>query len=568
MSDTEMKHDLLLHHFDRISDVPDAIPRLRRFILDLAVRGKLVEQDPRDEPATDLLKRIQAEKERLVKAGEIRKPNPFPKVEADEVPFFSPAGWEWVRIRQVTNDRGQAVPNDDFTYIDVTAIDKEVGRIADAKVLSASDAPSRARKLVKTGDALYSCVRPYLLNIAIVEKDIVPSPIASTAFAVLNGFGLVLSKYLWIALRSPFMVECVEGKMRGQAYPAINDSDFAQLPLPLPPLVEQHRIVAKVDELMALCDRLETAQAKRESLRDRLVASSLHRLNNGADADAFRYHARFYLTHLPRLTTRSEYIQQLRQAILNLAVRGKLVSQDPNDKPALASGEETISSSSSFNERVFSESLESFIVPCQWSVQPLAVVARAIVDCPHSTPKWTEKGRICVRTNQFRPGYLDLSDVKYVSEETYFERVDRLEPIQDDILYSREGGILGVACRVPPNIKLCLGQRMMLIRPGIATAARFLELVLNSPLITAIARLRTTGGAAPRVNVATVKAYPIPIPPLVEQQRIVAKVDELMALCDRLEAQLTITQTESRHLLEAVLHEALSGRKEHELVNM
>ena len=85
---------------------------------------------------------------------------------------------------------------------------------------------------------------------------------------------------------------------------------------------------------MALCDRLEAAQAERESRRDRLAAASLQRLNNGADAEAFHDHARFYFSHLPRLTTRSEHIQQLRQTILNLAVRGNLVSQDPNDEPA------------------------------------------------------------------------------------------------------------------------------------------------------------------------------------------------------------------------------------------
>ena len=161
------------------------------------------------------------------------------------------------------------------------------------------------------------------------------------------GFGLGAPQYLMITLRSPFMVECVETRMRGQACPAINDSDFAVLPIPLPPLAEQHRIVAKVDELMALCDQLEAAKTEREQSRDRLVAASLHRLNSPADtaetdapdlparqADAFRDHARFVFEHLPRLTTRPEHIKQLRQTILNLAVRGKLVPQDPNDEPA------------------------------------------------------------------------------------------------------------------------------------------------------------------------------------------------------------------------------------------
>ena len=121
---------------------------------------------------------------------------------------------------------------------------------------------------------------------------------------------------------------------RGIAFPSVSRQQIDDIPVPLPPLAEQHRIVAKVDELMALCDRLEAAQTERESRRDKLAAASLHRLNNGANADEFREHARFHLRHLPRLTTRPEHIQQLRQTILNLAVRGQLVPQDPNDEPA------------------------------------------------------------------------------------------------------------------------------------------------------------------------------------------------------------------------------------------
>ena len=542
-----MNPDLLLAHFDRVSNAPDAILRLRRFILDLAVRGKLVEQDSSDEPASELLKRIQNEKERLIKAGELRRQRPMSPVESDEVPFAAPLGWEWTRIRQVTSDRGQKTPDKDFTYIDVTAINKEAGCVADVKVLAPADAPSRARKLVQTGDVLYSCVRPYLLNVAVIESEIVPPPIASTAFAVLNGFGLVIAKYMWIALRSPFMVECVEAKMRGQAYPAINDSDFADLPFPLPPLAEQHRIVAKVDELMQLCDSVEVAQAEREHRRDVLVAASLHHLTNGANAETVRSLANFYLNHLPELTRTPNHIGTLRQAILDLAVRGFLVHESSN----------TVAEHPRQQIPTFSDF--DVTLPAHWSVLPLTKVASSIVDCPHSTPKWTTEGRICVRTNQFRPGHLDLSDVRFVSKSTYLERIQRLEPAENDILYSREGGILGIACRVPPNTQLCLGQRMMLIRAGSEIDSAFLEMVLNSPLITRIALAKTTGGAAPRINVATVKAYPIPLPPIGEQHRIVAKVNELTELCGRLETQLTVASNENHHLLEAVLQHALAN---------
>ena len=120
MKDATFSSARLLSLYDRISDAPGAINRLRRFVLDLAVRGKLVEQDAGDEPAVDLLKRIAMEKARLVKAGEIRKPKELPKV--DEPPFSLPPHWQWTRIRTVTSDRGQAEPTGTFTYIDVTAI--------------------------------------------------------------------------------------------------------------------------------------------------------------------------------------------------------------------------------------------------------------------------------------------------------------------------------------------------------------------------------------------------------------------------------------------------------------
>lgn len=328
-----MNAERLLDVYEQISEAPDAIARLRRFVLDLAVRGKLVEQDPIDEPSQELLKRIVMEKARLVKAGKIRRPKLFEPV--DLAPFDIPSSWAWTRIREVTTDRGQMIPNARFTYIDVSAINKEAGIIEAPTVLDSSEAPSRARKVVRKGDVIYSCVRPYLLNVAVVDDEIEPAPIASTAFAIINGLGLILPRYIWIVLRSPFMVAAVEETQRGQAYPAINDADFALLPFPLPPLAEQHRIVAKVDELMALCDRLEEARKTREEVRDKLTAASLARLTAPeTTAEDFPTHAAFTLKALPALTTRPDQIKTLRQTILNLAVRGKLVEQDPADEPA------------------------------------------------------------------------------------------------------------------------------------------------------------------------------------------------------------------------------------------
>ena len=376
---------------------------------------------------------------------------------------------------------------------------------------------------------------------------------------ILNGHGFVLPRYIWIVLRSPFMVACVEKSQRGQAYPAINGADFAVLPFPLPPLAEQHRIVAKVDELMALCDRLEETRTAREDTRDRLTLASLTRLSTpDTDVPTFRSHARFAVDALPALTARADQVKHLRQTILSLAVRGRLVEQDWEEDRGNQGQLRSDAVAETFDARAFEGRAALFNIPVNWAIEPLSRVASHIVDCLHTTPKWTDDGVLCIKTNQVRAGQLDLSSPHFVSENTYKVRVTRLEPRQDDVLYIREGGILGVACLVPSNTRLCLGQRLMHIRTNNAVVPQFLELCLNSPWITEFAIEKTTGGAAPRVNMSIVRGYPIPLPPLAEQHRIVAKVDELMALCDRMEADLAAADGTRSRLLESLLHDALA----------
>ncbi len=572
----------LLVYFSRMADAPDAVPHLRQFILDLAVRGKLVEQDPKDEPAADLLKQIETEKTHLVSKGEIAKQKLLPQVKPEEVPFGTPPGWEWVRIRQVTTDRGQTTPDRAFTYIDVTAINKEAGCVADVKVLSAADAPSRARKLVQKGDVLYSCVRPYLLNIAVIENDIAPAPIASTAFAVLNGLGFVLPRYLWIALRSPFMVKCVEAKMRGQAYPAINDSDFAALPLPLPPLTEQHRIVAKVDELMALCDHLEAAQGECESRRGRLVAAALQRLNQPAeDATAFRDHARFALDHLPRFAIRSEHIAPLRQTVLSLAFRGELTAERRNANCVTESVAELLSTlkrehaasgskatrnrrgaNAARNEGADADGLDLNLMPDlpeSWRyaradeiVEPGTIISYGIVlpgpqvedGVPYIRGLDIEKGRVL--TEQL---WRTAPAVAAKHERSRLEGGDVL------LCVIRH---LKVAIVPPALTGANLTQGTVRLRPSRVVLGRYLALYLESPVAQTWMKSRYFGMDMPRINVADARAIPIAVPPLSEQQHIVAKVEEMMSLCDQLEAHLSTAQTVSRRLLEAVLHKALA----------
>lgn len=151
--------------------------------------------------------------------------------------------WSTRLISEFMPKRASVTPIEDFTYIDVTAIDKNIGKIAEFKIVDSKNAPSRARKAVIAGDVIYSCVRPYLLNIAVINEEISPPPIASTAFAVLNGKNEILPKYLWLILRSSHFNKLVSLKMRGQAYPAINDTDLREIPIVFPDLETQRLIV-------------------------------------------------------------------------------------------------------------------------------------------------------------------------------------------------------------------------------------------------------------------------------------------------------------------------------------
>ena len=243
---------------DDLFTAPADLTPLREAVLQLVVRGRLVPQDEEEEPASRLLESVVEEKAELVKKRKVRKRKPYVSLMPDEIPFEIPQSWIWARLHDLAHDFGQKVPDETFSYIDVSTVDNKRGLItSEVPVLDPSAAPSRARKLVSLGSVIYSTVRPYLLNVAVIEREYSPMPIASTAFAILHPYSGVHSRLLFFWLRSPFFIDFVTTQMKGIAYPAINDTDLLRAPMPLPPTAEQHRIVAKVDELMGLIDRLE-----------------------------------------------------------------------------------------------------------------------------------------------------------------------------------------------------------------------------------------------------------------------------------------------------------------------
>jgi type I restriction enzyme, S subunit len=556
----------LIAHFDRIGEAPDAIPRLRRFILDLAVRGKLVEQDPRDEPASELLKRIQGEKMGLVKECKIKELKPLAITDVAREIYEIPSNWEWVPLGETVNSHlGGGTPSkNNSTYWDgdiYWASVKDVGkgkyinetidRITEVGLANSSS------NLIPTGNLIVVT----RMGLGKVSINRVPIAINQDLRALLLS-SLVSIDYHYIFYKTHGF------KGTGLTVKGIKIEELLNIAFPLPPLNEQHRIVAKVEELMALCNQLEAAQLERESRRDRLVVSSLHHLNNGADADAFREHARFYFNHLPRLTTRPDHIQQLRQTILNLAVRGKLVPQDPNDEPASellkriqAEKMRLVKAGTLARQKLASSELRelAFDCPMNWQAVNFNDVCNLVTSGSRGWAEfYSDTGPKFIRAQNIRFGRLRLEDLACVSLPKKAEGT-RTQVSKGDLLIV----ITGAGVTNPALLDHVLGeayvsQHVALIKPTATSLSRWLLLCLMAP-VGARAELveRAYGAGKPGLNLDNIRFLRIPLPSLAEQHRIVAKVGELMALCDRLEAQLTTTQTEIRRLLEAVLHNAL-----------
>ena len=187
-------------------------------------------------------------------------------------------------------------------------------------------------------------------------------------------------------------------------------------------------------------------------------------------------------------------------------------------------------------------------------------LCESIVDCPHSTPKWSEEGRLCLRTSNFKRGYLDLSEKSYVTSEVYDERTARLIPKTGDVLYSREGSILGIACIIPKGIEPCLGQRMMLFRTGEKINNLFLMHYLNSPIVTNHVIVSKGGTGSPHINVGDIKKFRIPLISYDNQLNIVKFIDEKLSVCDQIDKTIDNALIQAEALRQSVLKKAFEGR--------
>jgi type I restriction enzyme S subunit len=533
-----MTLEILFEKFDLFADAPDAVAAMRELLLQLAVTGKLVLQDKRDESASSLLASAEAQRTKLVAARRI-KVRPTADVEPDEQPFEVPSNWVWARLLDVGYELGQKVPDKRFTYIDVGSIDSDKGLISHrVEKLEPNEAPSRARKIVARGTVIYSTVRPYLLNTAIVDQDFDPEPIASTAFGILHPFVGFNNRYLLYWLRSAPFTAYVQEAMKGMAYPAINEEKFYSGFIAVPPVAEQKRIVTKVDELMALCDRLEAHQQERETRHEALAGASLARF---ADAPT--------RANLNLLFHNSYDIPpaDLRQAILSLAVQGKLVSQEPNDGTA----ESTLPKLAAVAVKS-----ESDFGPAHWLRVPLGRLgewrgggtpSKSRTDYWEGSMPWVSPKDMKV---------LRIADAQdHISEAAVEGSSVRKIPTGSLLMVVR-GMILARAFPVAITTReVTINQDMKALLPLEAETAEFLLVALRAFEPDVLAAIERSTHGTCKLQTEVLEAFLIPIPPVAEQRRIVAKVDELMALADALETQIAAARTTATKLVEAFVAE-------------
>lgn len=562
-----MNADRLLALFEPMSEAPDAIPRLRRFILDLAVRGKLVEQDPEDEPAEEQLARIIEAK---ILLGRRERTNKKKRSElADESLDFSlPLRWTTAPLADlVTVLNGRAYKQSEL--LDAGTPVLRVGNLFTSNKWYYSDLELEDDKYCHDGDLIFAwsaSFGPFIWNggRAIYHYHIWKLPLHSPEN---------LSRdYLYLYLLNK--TDEIKASGHGISMVHMTKEKMERLEVPLPPLAEQHRIVAKVDELMALCDQLEDARQQREQCRERLVAASLQRLNQPSDEpEIFRSDTRFALQVLPSITTTPAQIKQLRQTIKFLAVQGRLSSHSIDDETvdglltAIRDEQKKAISSGSIRKSTALACLQEealFAIPPGWNWRPLgSLVVQGPQNgiSPKETPDLDSPRALTLAattTGRLRPECFKTVDLSADQAQPY-----RLA--EGDLLFQRGNTreYVGMAAIYTASYgDFIFPDLMIRLRVAETLCLEYVHLALTSPPLRDYFSTRATGSSEtmPKINQGILCNAPIPLPPLAEQHRIVAKVDELMPLCDQLEQQLSQAEHGSRGLLEAVLQEALAGR--------
>ena len=544
------------------------IKKLRELILELAVRGKLVPQDPNDEPASVLLKRIQVEKAKLVTEGNIKKDKPLLPITDDERPFGLPKSWEWVRLGDISSAVQYGFTDSanhqtrDVLFLRITDIQDDAVNWATVPGcgISMSESDGYALEnndlvIARTGGTIG---KSYLVT-GLDQKAVFASYLIR-----IGNLSSTSAEYKKVFLGSVLYWRQLIASSMGTGQPNVNGTALKNLIFSLPPLEEQHRIVAKVDELMALCDQLEQQQTHSIEAHQTLVVSLLGTLTRVESQQEFSVAWARIASHFDTLFTTEASIDQLKQTILQLAVMGKLVPQDDNDEPAEAlyariqrtKGElvkDGTIKRTSIEPNPTEDECNS--LPTGWIWSRLGAVFD-VRDGTHDTPKYTDEGFPLITSKNIYTGSLSFESAKFISEKDHRQISERSRVDRGDILFAMIGSI-GNPVIVDTDREFSIKNVALFKYYGTSDAEpRFLLLYLN--LVAEAMREKSAGGVQSFVSLGFLRNYPFPLPPLSEQHRIVAKLDELMALCDTLKARLADAQIIQLHLADAIVEQAVA----------
>ncbi len=555
--------NLLFDHFEKLIDAQNGIPKMRELILQLAVQGELVPQDPNDEPASKLLKKIKTETQKLIAEGKIKKNHasgragkPLPPIKPEEIPYELPKGWVWCRLKAL----GQVNPRNDIndevevSFIPMALISEQYGR-----------SPKSEKRLwlqVKKGfthfkddDVVVAKITPCFQNgkSAIMKNLYNSFGAGTTELHVFRGNPeFVLPEYIYIFFKSPRFLEEGVNNMTGTAGQQRVPKQYVfDSPFPFPPINEQHRIVAKVDQLMVLCDELETLKEKRNRKQLLMNKAALFALLNSQTPAEFAQHWQRIVDHFDEFYRIPENVAELKKAILQLAVQGKLVPQDESDEPAV----ELIKKIKAEKQKLITEGKIKNDKPLP-PIKPEEIpyeLSKGWVWCrmiditqkigSGSTPKggrsvYTNQGVKFIRSQNVWNNGLKIQGVAFISNDINKIMSGTIVKPKD-ILLNITGASIGRSCVVPGDFDIGnVNQHVSIIRMINTNLRKWIHTCLISPYFQKLIMDVQVGMSREGLSKAKIERFIIPMPPPDEQKRIVAKVDELMGLCEKLEKGL------------------------------
>ncbi|HCR3204680.1 TPA: restriction endonuclease subunit S [Morganella morganii] len=549
------------------------IKKLRELILELAVRGKLVPQDPNDEPASELLKRIAAEKAELVKQGKIKKQKLLPEISEDEKPFELPAGWEWVRLGTIGEIVGGGTPKSDnpqywakegikwLTPADLYGL-KGKYISSGARDITTDGLSNSSARLMPEGTVLFSSRAP-IGYVAISNAELS----TNQGFKSCVPYIKKISDYIYYYLLSA--AKKIDEKASGTTFKEVSGAIVSKILMPLPPLEEQSRIVKTVDDLMIICDQLEQQSITSLEAHQQLVKTLLAMLTDSQNAEELAENWVRISQHFDTLFTTEASIDALKQTILQLAVMGKLVSQDPNDEPAsellkrIEQEKTQLVKEGKIKKQKplppVSDEEKPFELPVGWEWCRISDIAMFTTSGSRDWAKYySEKGALFVTMGNLSKYSYDLrmDNLRYVTPPVEGEGLrTKLEPFDLVISITGDVGNLGL---IPEGLgEAYINQHTCLLRLIPICHNYYFPEFMRSPM----AKLQFNTpqrGIKNSFRLSDVEEIYLPLPPLEEQHRIADKVNEYLLICSHLKSCLQSAQQTRLHLADALTDAALN----------